>query len=208
MRFAYLLRRLLRRGEWIRALGQEKKSSGFLALCKTTSQMISQGYAAIAARTEAIRAESCPESAQTALAEIASWEQKLASLLPFSTTKQGKAIADAQKCAGYARSLVPETKETGQAEIHYYAVYIPSLDGRFYYLANEAYRVGDVVTIPFGRENALIYGTVQEVLCTDYWKMPLPLWKMKYIDSKAPQAVAEEYRHQLENAKLTDSKIP
>lgn len=77
--------------------------------------------------------------------------------------------------------------------ITFYTVYIPTLDGRFDYLAVEAYAPGDIVTIPFGPEDREIFGIVEKLQVYAYTKTPLPMWKMKYILGKAPQAIAEEY---------------
>ena len=77
--------------------------------------------------------------------------------------------------------------------ITFYTVYIPTLDGRFDYLAVEAYAPGDIVIIPFGPEDREIFGIVEKLQVYSYLKTPLPMWKMKYILGKAPQAIVEEY---------------
>lgn len=76
-----------------------------------------------------------------------------------------------------------------------YTVYIPTLDGRFDYLAAEPYSPGEIVTIPFGGEDREIFGIVEKRQRYPLDKLPLPLWKMKYILEKAPEAVTEAYRH-------------
>ena len=92
---------------------------------------------------------------------------------------------------------VPEIKSPPPQEaaggILVYTVYIPSLDGRFDYLAVEPYSPGEIVTIPFGGEDREIFGIVKERQRYPLDKLPLPLWKMKYILGKAPEAVAEAY---------------
>ena len=78
--------------------------------------------------------------------------------------------------------------------ITFYTVYIPTLNGRFSYLGIDTYVPGDVVVIPFGPEDKQIFGIVEKVQTHPYGKTPLPMWKMKYILGKAPQAIIEEYR--------------
>lgn len=77
-----------------------------------------------------------------------------------------------------------------------YTVYIPTLDGRFDYLGAEDYRPDDIVVIPFGAEDREICGIVEKRQRYPVDKLPLPLWKMKYILDKAPEAVVQEYLHQ------------
>ena len=76
----------------------------------------------------------------------------------------------------------------------FYTVYIPTLDGRFDYLSTTDYPPGEVVIIPFGPEDREILGIVEGTQFYPYGKMPLPLWKMKYILDKAPEPIKEEYR--------------
>ena len=78
--------------------------------------------------------------------------------------------------------------------ITFYTVYIPTLDGRFEYLGVEAYAPGDIVTIPFGREDRAIFGIIEKSQHYAYGETPLPMWKMKYILGYAPEQIAEEYR--------------
>lgn len=72
-----------------------------------------------------------------------------------------------------------------------YTVYIPTLDGRFDYLGVGEYAPGDVVFIPFGAEDRQICGIVEKRQRYPVDKLPLPLWKMKYILGKAPEAGAD-----------------
>lgn len=83
--------------------------------------------------------------------------------------------------------------ETG---IPVYTVYIPTLDGRFDYLGIEAYSPGEIVIIPFGAEDQQICGIVKKRQRYPVDKLPLPLWKMKYILGKAPEVVVQEYLRQ------------
>ena len=76
----------------------------------------------------------------------------------------------------------------------FYTVYIPTLDGRFDYLSTADYLPGEIVIIPFGPEDREILGIVEGAQFYPYGKMPLPLWKMKYILDKAPEPIKEEYR--------------
>ncbi len=78
----------------------------------------------------------------------------------------------------------------------FYTVYIPTLDGRFDYLSTTDYPAGEIVVIPFGPEDKEILGIVESARFYPYGKMPLPLWKMKYILDRAPEPIAEEYRRQ------------
>lgn len=78
----------------------------------------------------------------------------------------------------------------------FYTVYIPTLDGRFDYLSTTDYPSGEIVVIPFGPEDKEILGIVECSRFYPYGKMPLPLWKMKYILDRAPEPIAEEYRRQ------------
>lgn len=78
----------------------------------------------------------------------------------------------------------------------FYTVYIPSLDGRFDYLSTTDYPPGQIVVIPFGPEDRETLGIVERAVFYPYGKLPLPLWKMKYILDKAPEAIAAEYRRQ------------
>ena len=86
-----------------------------------------------------------------------------------------------------------EETETG---ILVYTVYIPTLDGRFDYLGIEAYSPGEIVLIPFGAEDRELAGIVEKQQRYPVDKLPLPLWKMKYILGKAPEAIVKEYLRQ------------
>lgn len=77
-----------------------------------------------------------------------------------------------------------------------YTVYIPTLDGRFDYLGTGDYSPDDIVVIPFGAENRKICGIVEKRQRYPVDKLPLPLWKMKYILGKAPEPVVKEYLRQ------------
>ena len=77
--------------------------------------------------------------------------------------------------------------------ITFFTVYIPTLDGRFDYLGTEDYAPGEIVSIPFGPEDREIFGIVEKQQRYPVDKLPLPLWKMKYILGKAPEAIVKEY---------------
>ena len=77
--------------------------------------------------------------------------------------------------------------------ITFFTVYIPTLDGRFEYLGTEDYASGEIVIIPFGPEDREIFGIVEKQQRYPVDKLPLPLWKMKYILGKAPEAIVKEY---------------
>ncbi len=195
MKFEYLYNRLLRREAWKAALQAEKNPTQLRALRAQTAQAIFFHYESIIQRTGEIRKAPVSDASLDCLLEIDSRIEQLRQLLPYANRGQQRLIADAECTAAFARSLVPSLPAGKKAtEVTYYSVFIPTLNGHFYYLGIQKYQTGDVVAIPFGGENKMIYGVVKEVFCQDYWKMPLPLWKMKYIDSKAPQAIAEEYR--------------
>lgn len=94
-----------------------------------------------------------------------------------------------QHPSAIAQQKVPGTFLT------FYTVFIPSLEGRFYYLSNEAYSPGEIVRIPFGYQDREYFGIVEQSQLFPYDKTPIPLWKMKYILGKAPEAVSEAYHH-------------
>lgn len=94
-------------------------------------------------------------------------------------------------------AVPPETEarvEENPADLPFYTVYIPTLDGRFFYLSDTPYSSGDIVRIPFGPEDREIFGIVEEVRRYPIHRTPLPLWKMKYILGKAPRQIADTYR--------------
>lgn len=106
-----------------------------------------------------------------------------------------------------AAGTFPEGSGGGKAEgvplpcfaggaLIFYTVYIPSLDGRFDYLSTTDYPPGQIVVIPFGPEDRETLGIVERAVFYPYDKLPLPLWKMKYILDKAPEPIAAEYRRQ------------
>lgn len=84
--------------------------------------------------------------------------------------------------------------EPNPSGIPFYTVYIPTLDGRFYYLSDTPYSPGEIVRIPFGPEDREVFGIVEGVRRYPVNRTPLPLWKMKYILGKAPRQIADTYR--------------
>lgn len=193
----YLTNRLFHRDAWARALDRGEEKLGYNALSVLSAQVICAHYAAIIQLTGEIRSNQDSGKTQARAAELLSRVEQLQKLLPYATPAQRRQITDAQRTAQYAQSIVPPPNaHSRRTEITYYSVRIPAMNGHFYYLGTQQYHPGDVVVIPFGGENKLTCGIVEEVFCRDYWKMPLPLWKMKYIDATAPQEIAEEYWRQ------------
>lgn len=193
----YLTNRLFHRDAWARALDRGEEKLGYNALSVLSAQVICAHYAAIIQLTGEIRSNQDPGKTQARAAELLSRVEQLQQLLPYATPAQRRQITDAQRTAQYAQSIAPPPDaHSRRTEITYYSVRIPAMNGHFYYLGTQQYHPGDVVVIPFGGENKLTCGIVEEVFCRDYWKMPLPLWKMKYIDATAPQEIAEEYWRQ------------
>ena len=94
------------------------------------------------------------------------------------------------------KDTVPPRSPAPPVGLPFYTVYIPTLDGRFYYLSTTDYPAGEIVVVPFGPEDREIPGIVEGAQFFPYGKTPLPLWKMKYILDKAPEPIAEIYRMQ------------
>lgn len=197
MHFRYLYNRFFHKAAWRNALNRCDGTLSYKALCTLSAQVIFDHYAAIIKCTGEIRRGCTTDICAAHLSEIDSRMEQLRALLPYANNPQQATIADAERTMQFARSIAPPApKKRTATEIVYYSVFIPTMNGHFYYLAMQDFRPGDIVVIPFGAENVLIYGIVKEVFCKDYWKMPLPLWKMKYIDSMAPKEIADEYRKQ------------
>lgn len=195
MKSDYLFNRLFHRETWKTALSPAKDSTRFQALCEQTAQIIFLHYESIIQHTGSLRHDPTAAACFGHLHEINSRVAQLRQLLPYANLHQQRLIADAERTSAFANSLVPTLPNRTEAtKMTYYSVFIPTLGGHFYYLGAAEYQANDVVSIPFGGENKMIYGIVTEVYCRNYWEMPIPLWKMKYIDSKAPQAIADEYR--------------
>ena len=166
------------------------------ALRQLTVQRINEEHQTVIRIAEEVRAGTSTAQAPMLLSQLKGCVDRLNPLLPFASPGQQRKIEDAVRTADYARSLLPAPKEGTPTQITYYSVYIPTLKGAFYYLGSQVYTIGDIVSIPFGRENNIIFGIVDDILCDEYWKLPIPLWKMKYIEGNAPQAVVDEYRQQ------------
>lgn len=168
----------------------------FGALHQLTAQRIYMEHQNVIRITEEIKAGVSAAQAPMLLSQLQMCIDQLTPLLPFASPGQRRKIEDAVRTADYVRSLLPAPKEGTPTQMTYYSVYIPTLRGAFYYLGSQVYTIGDIVSIPFGRENNIIFGIVDGILCDDYWKLPIPLWKMKYIEGNAPQAIVDEYRQQ------------
>lgn len=195
MYFQYLRNRLFRKRQWEDALdcGQRVR---YDALRQLTVQRINEEHQTVIRIAEEVRAGTSTAQAPMLLSQLKGCVDRLNPLLPFASPGQQRKIEDTVRTADYARSLLPAPKEGTPTQITYYSVYIPTLKGAFYYLGSQVYTIGDIVSIPFGRENNIIFGIVDDILCDEYWKLPIPLWKMKYIEGNAPQAVVDEYRQQ------------
>ncbi len=195
MRLWYLLNRIFQQKRWAEELQFGIHRVGLRKLQETTAQVVFQNYTAMIEDASALRSGCTREDWGQRLAHMDGCMGILQGLLPFSTIQQQGLIADAERTLLYARSIPPAAPAKRKStELTYYSVLIPTMNGEFYYLSTQDYQPEDIVCIPFGAENSMIYGIVKEIFTQDYWKMPLPLWKMKYIDSKAPGAIAEEYR--------------
>ncbi len=190
-----LYRYFARKEPWRLALNLESGAYSRRQLRQLTDQRITQCYVAIVSCAEGIH--DAPTSAKSVaiLGEMRLHLATLRTLAPYASGRGKRQIADGERTGAYASSLVPEPWGEGNSpEVTYYRVYIPSLDGHFYYLGLEEFATGDLVAIPFGGENKIIYGIIREKFRQEYWKMPLPLWKMKYIASHAPEQVKREYQ--------------
>lgn len=193
MYFQYLRNRLFRKRQWEDTLGCGQQVH-FDTLRQLTVQRINEEHQTVIRITEEVRAGTSTAQAPMLLSQLQGCVDRLNPLLPFASPGQRRKIEDAVRTADYVCSLLPVPKEGTPTQMTYYSVYIPTLKGAFYYLGSQVYAIGDIVSIPFGRENNIIFGIVEGILCDEYWKLPIPLWKMKYIEGKAPQAVVDEYR--------------
>lgn len=180
---------------WSNALNLEDGDHSRKQLRRMTDERITKAYAAIVSCAETIRDNPSSHKAAIRMEEIQLHLSCLRRLLIYASYRGKSQIADAERTAAYAVSLLPNPQGDGiSQEITYYRVYIPTLDGNFFYLGLKEYAPGDIVVIPFGGENRIIYGIIREKFRREYWKMPLPLWKMKYIASNAPQEICAEYQ--------------
>lgn len=199
MYFRFLYNRLFHRTSWKNALRHRGELPGYRELCTRTAQIVYDHYAAIVKYTGKIREGSSFEVCAGYLSEMDSRMVQLQALIPYANNAQRASIADAERTIEYAKSIAPAVRiPRKETEIIYYSVFIPTMNGNFYYLALQDFQPGDIVAIPFGADDMQIYGIVKEVFCKDYWKMPLPLWKMKYIISLAPTEIVDTY-HRLLN---------
>lgn len=189
-----LKRYFARKYPWALTLNLEAGRYSRKQLRRLTDQRIVESYVAIVSCTERIHDAPASPKAIASMREMQLHLATLRSLAPYATRRGKQQIADGERTAAYASGLVPNQQGEGNSpEVTYYRVYIPTLDGHFYYLGLEEYAPGDLVAIPFGGENKIIYGIIQERFHQEYWKMPIPLWKMKYIASPAPEQVKREY---------------
>lgn len=183
-----------RKHAWAKALNLEPGVYSRRQLRRATDERITKAYVAIVSWAEQIHDTPASPKSVRGLGEIGLYLDTLKSLAPYASRRGKGQIADGERTAAYASRLVPNPHGEGTSpEVTYYRVYIPSLDGHFYYLGLEEFTSGDLVAIPFGGENRIIYGIIREKIRRAYWEMPLPLWKMKYIASLAPDQVKREY---------------
>ena len=191
------LNRLLRKSQWLQALGIRSGSVSRRQLRKMTIQAVAAGSIAIKEAAHSARNSS---DHAACLSKLQLQTERLTALLPFSGPREAAMIQNALEIAQEAKrtpQIAP--RETGDGTwITFYTVYIPTMDGRFFYLSNTDYPPGAIVRIPFGSQDREIFGIVEKSQCFPYEKAPFPLWKMKYILAEAPKAIADTY-HYAEN---------
>lgn len=197
------LNRLFRKAQWTRALGESRGKCSRRQLREMTIQAVNADCIVLRKAAHDITKTADRSSC---LEQVQSRTERLTALLPFAASKEAAMIQDALQIALKAKSAPPvAARETESgAGITFYTVYIPTLDGRFFYLSNTDYPPGEIVRIPFGCQDREIFGIVEKVQRFPYEKTPLPMWKMKYILGKAPQPIADEYRRQQHAEKSLD----
>lgn len=187
-------RRLFQKREWARALGIRQNRPGRKQLRAATVQAVERGCGELEDAAQIMGNAADWAARSRALERLQAPLDRLTGLLPYATEEQAARIREALDTARKAKSAPPPVIQERRGEITFYTVYIPTLDGRFYYLSNTEYPPGEIVRIPFGYADREILGIVREINRFPYNKTPLPMWKMKYILGKAPQPIAEEYR--------------
>ena len=197
MSLRVFLNRLLWKAQWMRSLGINGQKISRRKLRSLTISFVRDGCAAVTEHVNAILNPNASANRSHRLRQVKLLTERLTALLPFAASKEAAMIQTALQSAQQANHAPPiVVPETGSSGITFYTVSIPTLDGRFYYLSDTDYPVGEIVRVPFGHEDREIFGIVEAFQCFPYDKAPLPMWKMKYILGIAPRPIAEEYRHQ------------
>ena len=202
--------RLLRKAQWMRCLGISGQKISRRQLRRMTVRFAEDGCAAMAENVRMILNTNDSSIRSHCLRQVKALTDCLTALLPFAASEQAVMIQAALQRGQEASHVPPiSAPETGRRGITFYTVYIPTLDGRFYYLSDTAYPAGEIVRVPFGYEDKEIFGIVETSQCFPYDKTPLPMWKMKYILEKAPEPIAEEYRRQraIRDNELASSRL-
>ncbi len=196
---------LFRKREWMQALGCSRGEQTLRFLFKLTERAVQEDYCEVVQCAGEIREGGNLSSKVSRLQDVDARIGRLTRLLPYANKRQKQRISDARRTADYIHELSHSMQKSGgETEILFYNVFIPAIHGCFFYLGTQVYREGDVVAIPFQDEKN-IFGVIKEVCCRDYWSLPVPLWKMKYIISPAPPEVANAYSSSLQLLK-GDSK--
>ena len=203
------LNRLLHKAQLMQALGVSGQKIDRRQLRSMTIQFVKDDCTTITENAGMILNSNDSAVRSDCLGKLNVLTERLTALLPFVTTEEAAmvqtALQRAQQASHAPTIAVPDAAGSG---ITFYTVYIPTLDGRFYYLSDTDYPAGEIVRIPFGYEDQEIFGIVEISQCFPYGKTPLPMWKMKYILGKAPEPIAREYRRQRAKMEkgLTSSK--
>lgn len=197
MSLRVFLNRLLHKAQWMQSLGISGEKVGRRQLRSMTIRFVKDGCAAMMENVNTILNTNDSAIRSDRLRQLKILTERLTALLPFAASQEAVMIQTALQKAQEASHAPPiAVPDTGGMGITFYTVYIPTLDGRFYYLSDTDYPAGEIVRIPFGYEDKEIFGIVEGSRCFPYGKTPLPMWKMKYILGKAPEPIAEEYRRQ------------
>lgn len=197
MSLRVFLNRLLHKAQWLQSLGISGEKIGRRQLRNMTIQFVKDGCSEMTENAELILNTNDSAVRSGCLSKLKALTERLTALLPFAASKEAVMIQTALQRAQEAKHAPPiAAPETGRSGITFYTVYIPTLDGRFYYLSDTDYPAGEIVRIPFGYEDKEIFGIVEASQRFPYDRTPLPMWKMKYILGKAPKPIAEEYRRQ------------
>ncbi|MGM9603818.1 MAG: hypothetical protein ACI3XG_02005 [Faecousia sp.] len=196
MSMRVFLNRLFRRSQWAGALGVSGQKIRRNHLLERSIQVVEDGCSAITKTAETILHTNDQAVRSGCLRQLQLETERLTALLPFAASKEAAMIENALQTAQQAKDAPPvAARETENSTgITFYTVYIPTLDGRFFYLSSTDYPLGEIVRIPFGHQDKEIFGIVEKSQCFPYERTPLPMWKMKYILGKAPKPIADEYR--------------
>lgn len=197
--------RLFRKSQWMQSLGVRGQKLRRRQLRKMTTQSVNDGCAAITKAAQVIPVTTDRTVRSGCLSKLQSLTEQLTALLPFAASKEAARIRAALQIALEAKNTppIPPPEILSGPGITFYTVYIPTLDGRFYYLSDTDYPAGEIVRIPFGYEDKEIFGIVEKSQRFAFDKTPLPMWKMKYILGKAPKVIADAYHRQQRYAEKT-----